>query len=48
MTCLQNFRLKSIDLECMKMLDSKVNIIPIIAKADSVSKSELKVFKVRM
>lgn len=30
----------------MKKLDSKVNIIPIIAKADTVSKSELQKFKV--
>ena len=40
-----NFRLKSIDLVCMKKLDSKVNIIPIIAKADTVSKTELQKFK---
>lgn len=37
--------LKSIDLVCMKKLDSKVNIIPIIAKADTVSKGELTKFK---
>jgi len=30
----------------MKMLDSKVNIIPIIAKADTVAKDELQKFKV--
>jgi hypothetical protein len=41
-----NFRLKSIDLVCMKKLDTKVNIIPIIAKADTISKSELQKFKV--
>jgi hypothetical protein len=29
----------------MKHLDSKVNIIPIIAKADTISKSELQRFK---
>ena len=38
--------LKSIDLVCMKKLDSKVNIIPIIAKADTVNKAELTNFKV--
>lgn len=38
--------LKSIDLVCMKKLDSKVNIIPIIAKADTVNKQELAKFKV--
>ncbi|KAF2349700.1 Septin-type guanine nucleotide-binding (G) domain [Trinorchestia longiramus] len=41
-------RLKSIDLVCMKKLDSKVNIIPIIAKADTVSKVELSRFKARI
>uniref|UniRef100_A0A3Q2PAX2 Septin 8b n=1 Tax=Fundulus heteroclitus TaxID=8078 RepID=A0A3Q2PAX2_FUNHE len=33
--------LKSLDLVTMKKLDSKVNIIPIIAKADIMSKSDL-------
>ncbi|EDO37950.1 predicted protein [Nematostella vectensis] len=37
--------LKSLDLVCMKQLDKKVNIIPIIAKADTIAKSELKQFK---
>lgn len=37
--------LKSIDLVCMKKLDQKVNIIPIIAKADTISKTELQKFK---
>jgi septin 6/8/11 len=32
----------------MKKLDSKVNIIPIIAKADTVSKVELSRFKARI
>lgn len=40
------YRLKSIDLVCMKKLDTKVNVIPIIAKADTISKSELQKFKV--
>lgn len=38
--------LKSIDLVCMKKLDSKVNIIPVIAKADTINKKELASFKV--
>ena len=38
--------LKSIDLVCMKKLDAKVNIIPIIAKADTINKTELNNFKV--
>ena len=37
--------LKSIDLVCMKKLDSKVNIIPVIAKADTINKAELSKFK---
>jgi len=37
--------LKSLDLVCMKKLDKKVNIIPIIAKADTISKNELQSFK---
>lgn len=41
-----NCRLKSIDLVCMEKLDTKVNIIPIIAEADTISKTELQKFKV--
>merc|ERR1712079_256621 len=37
--------LKSIDLVCMKKLDSKVNIVPVIAKADTINKPELAKFK---
>ncbi|XP_071600470.1 septin-10 isoform X1 [Heliangelus exortis] len=37
--------LKTLDLLTMKRLDSKVNIIPIIGKADSISKTELQKFK---
>lgn len=40
--------LKSIDLVCMKKLDTKVNIIPIIAKADTINKSELQKFKTKI
>ncbi|XP_048884180.1 septin-8-A-like isoform X2 [Brienomyrus brachyistius] len=40
--------LKSLDLVTMKKLDSKVNIIPIIAKADTISKSELDKFKIKI
>ena len=39
------YRLKSLDLVCMKKLDSKVNIIPVVAKADTISKPELAQFK---
>ncbi|CAM4794954.1 unnamed protein product [Rotaria magnacalcarata] len=37
--------LKALDLVTMKHLDSKVNIIPIIAKSDTISKNELQRFK---
>merc|ERR1712025_437411 len=40
--------LKSIDLVCMKKLDAKVNIIPIIAKADTINKTELANFKTKV
>ncbi|CAH0560975.1 unnamed protein product [Brassicogethes aeneus] len=43
--CPTGHGLKSIDLVCMKKLDQKVNIIPIIAKADTISKTELQKFK---
>ena len=32
----------------MKKLDTKVNVIPIIAKADTISKTELQKFKVSL
>lgn len=31
----------------MKQLDKKVNVIPVIAKADTISKNELQKFKVK-
>ncbi len=40
--------IKSIDLAIMSKLSQKVNIIPIIAKADTIAKSELHVFKNRI
>lgn len=46
--CPTGHGLKSIDLVCMKKLDSKVNIIPIIAKADTISKAELQKFKIKI
>lgn len=47
LTAIAGHGLKSIDLVCMKKLDTKVNIIPIIAKADTISKTELQKFKVK-
>lgn len=40
--------LKALDLVTMKKLDSKVNIIPIIAKADTITKAELQKFKAKI
>ena len=40
--------LKSLDLVTMKALDSKVNIIPVIAKADTITKQELQKFKIKV
>merc|ERR1712002_552166 len=40
--------LKSLDLVTMKALDSKVNIIPVIAKADIITKQELQKFKLKI
>ncbi|XP_032742585.1 septin-14 [Rattus rattus] len=37
--------LKSLDLITMKSIDKRVNIIPLIAKADSLSKNDLQRFK---
>lgn len=46
--CPTGHGLKSIDLVCMKKLDQKVNIIPVIAKADTISKTELAKFKAKI
>ncbi|XP_044514205.1 septin-10-like [Gracilinanus agilis] len=40
--------LKALDLLTMKHLDSRVNIIPVIAKADTISKCELQKFKLKL
>ncbi|XP_006889706.1 PREDICTED: septin-14-like [Elephantulus edwardii] len=37
--------LKSLDLITMKKIDHKVNIVPLIAKADTISKTDLPMFK---
>ena len=40
--------MKPLDIECMKALQGKVNIIPIIAKADTLTQSEVKRLKTRV
>jgi septin family protein len=37
--------LKSLDIEMMKRLGSRVNLIPVIAKADTLTPSDLQKFK---
>ena len=37
--------LKKVDMDLMKMLHKKVNIIPVIGKAAACNKEELKLFK---
>lgn len=43
-----NFRLRQIDVQTMKKLHNKVNIVPLIAKADILTKDELKRMKNRV
>ena len=40
--------LKPLDIQVMKALHSKVNIVPIIAKADTLTKPEAKKLKTRI
>ncbi len=39
------FSLQSLDIEFMKRLHDRVNIIPVIAKADTLTSDELPLFK---
>lgn len=41
-------RLKPIDIEFMRQLHKKVNLIPIIAKADTLTEEEIVSFKQRV
>jgi septin family protein len=40
--------IKAIDLLTMKLLDDKINIVPLIAKSDTITKNELNEFKMRI
>ncbi|KAI3403911.2 CDC12 [Candida oxycetoniae] len=40
--------LKPLDIEIMKRLSTRVNLIPVIAKADTLSPTELDIFKTRI
>lgn len=35
------FRLKPLDIQFMKQLHNKVNIVPVLAKADTLTKQEV-------
>lgn len=41
-------RLKTIDIEFMRRLHTKVNLIPVIAKADTLTDEEVALFKQRV
>ena len=41
-------RLKPIDIKFMRSLHDKVNIVPVIAKADTLTKSEIRSLKARV
>ena len=43
-----HFSLKPLDIECMKALHSLVNVVPIIAKADTSTEAEIKKQKTRV
>jgi hypothetical protein len=38
-------RLRQLDIEALKSLQSRVNIIPVIAKADTLTQSEMRALK---
>jgi len=41
-------RLKPLDIEIMKRLGTRVNLIPVVAKADTLTQNDLFVFKQRV
>ncbi len=41
-------RLKPLDVEIMKRLGSRVNLIPVIAKADTITPEDLQNFKIKV
>lgn len=41
-------RLKPLDVEIMKRLGSRVNLIPVIAKADTITQEDLQNFKIKV
>lgn len=43
-----NSRLKPLDIELMKKLHNKVNVVPVIAKSDVLTKKEIQKLKKRV
>lgn len=41
-------RIKPLDVECMKRLGTRVNLIPVVAKADTMTPEDLENFKIRV
>ena len=41
-------RLKPLDIEIMKRLGTRVNLIPVVAKADTLTQNDLALFKNRV
>ena len=42
------FRLRQLDMEFLKRLQAKVNIVPVIAKADTLTQLEIKKLKAKI
>jgi cell division control protein 12 len=42
------FSLKPLDIEIMKRLGTRVNLIPVVAKADTLTQNDLFLFKQRV
>ena len=45
---LELLRLKPLDIEIMKRLGTRVNLIPVVAKADTLTPEDLLTFKQRV
>jgi len=44
----ESYRLRQLDIEALKCLQNRVNIIPVIAKADTLTPSEMRSLKDRV
>ena len=48
MATVLEFSLREMDIELMRRLSPRVNVIPVVGKADSLTPAELKGFKKRV